>query len=84
MQYFFLKSEKVLVDYYHVPNKQIYGQMCGFKSSEHLFKKPILTVSNNSNFFVSVSGEKSSFRGVITTKATKAAALVDFWDYNKL
>ena len=26
------------------------------------------------------------FRGVITTKATKAAALVDFWDYiyNKL
>ena len=24
------------------------------------------------------------FRGVITTKATKAAALVDFWDCNKV
>ena len=33
---FFLKSEKVLVDYYHVPNKQVYGQMWGFKSIENL------------------------------------------------
>ena len=28
--------------------------------------------------------KKTVSRGFITTKATKAAALVDFWEYNKL